>query len=129
MYKSYLKTITTGHDNSVYYSHFTPFNVMLERLFDDTIYSANRSPKITENDDSYVLELQLPGYKQSHLDITVEQDVMTVKTNKENGSFERSFTLPQGVDTERIDAKLEDGILSINLPKSLISKPRKVTVK
>ena len=129
MFNIYTKLINSSRDTGLDYYRFSPFSTMLERMFDDTIYSASRSFLIEENDDAYSLTLELPGYKQSHLDITVAEDVMTIKANKDKASFERSFTLPSGVDVDKIEAKLEDGVLSVKLPKSLNSKPRKIAIK
>lgn len=128
MFNTYTKLIVP-RDYSPVYSHFSSVDSLIDEIFDNAIYSANRSFSIDENDNAYVITIQLPGYKQSHLDITVEQDVMTVKATKDKSSFSRSFVLPKGVDLDKIAAKLEDGILEINLPKSLNAKARKVTVQ
>lgn len=108
---------------------YSQLDSLIDSAFNTALYGVDRPIKINEDDNGYVLNLELPGYKQSHLDITVEEEVMTVKVKKDETSFSRSIVLPRGVDVEKIDAKLEDGILTINLPKLLIAKPRKVTIK
>lgn len=114
---------------------FKDFDEMEKRLFD--------SPRAFRTDikdmgDSYLVEAELPGFTKEDVDISLEDDVMTVKashnTEKEErnegylrrerrfGSFERSFDVSQ-IDTENISGVLENGILSLTLPK--MKKPEK----
>ena len=88
---------------------------------------------IKENKDAYVLELAIPGMKKSDFDIDVDNKVLSISSevetknedNEENytrrefgySSFKRTFTLPDTVDSEKVNASYTDGILSINLPK------------
>lgn len=89
---------------------------------------------ITEDANGFNLELDLPGVKKENLSISVKEDTLTIiaekkkveqEGNEENGSkevvvsrFEESFTLnSKSIDLESIDAKLEDGILTVKLPK------------
>lgn len=116
-------------DYSVGYHRLTPFRISLARLFDDEVYSSERRFTVSEEDDSYTFSLELPGYKQSHLDVSIEGDVLTVTAKKEESSYSNSVTIPEGVDSEKTEAKLEDGILTIKLFKAEQSKPRKITVK
>ncbi len=50
------------------------------------------------------------------------------KTERLNGSFSRSFTLPDDVDSARVEATLKDGVLYLTLPKSEAAKPRQITI-
>ncbi len=87
---------------------------------------------IAENKDGYVLSLAAPGKKKSDFNIDIDGNLLTISsetseskeekdekfTRKEYNysSFSRSFTLPDEVNMEKIDAKYEDGVLKINLP-------------
>ncbi|MCK7590963.1 Hsp20/alpha crystallin family protein [Subsaxibacter sp. CAU 1640] len=88
---------------------------------------------IKENKDEYFLEIAVPGMKKSDFNINVENKVLSISsekseetvnedenyTRKEFGysSFKRTFTLPDTVESENINAKYNDGILTIHLPK------------
>lgn len=88
---------------------------------------------ISENEKSYNIDISAPGIKKDDFKIKVENNVLTVSSEKENekmeetekftrrefvyGSFCRSFTLPKIVETDNIKASYENGILKIELPK------------
>ena len=90
---------------------------------------------IKENADGYALEMVAPGMAKTDFKVELENDVLTISAEKSNQtsesdegvysrkefsyqSLKRSFTFPQDiVDTERIEAKYEDGILYIKIPK------------
>jgi len=100
---------------------------------------------VTENKESYVIKAELPGVNKENVKITLHDGVLTLKGEKKQekeekdtnyhrversyGSFERSFTLPTGVRSEKIDASFKDGVLSITLPKAEESKPKEIEVK
>ena len=88
---------------------------------------------ITENKDHYNLSLAVPGLKKNDFKIDVEGNILTISSEKEENkeekdaqftrreysysSFNRSFTLPDEVNKEKIDAAYEDGVLKLTLPK------------
>jgi len=100
---------------------------------------------IAEHDDEYLVKVELPGVNKEDVKITIESNVLTIRgekkqekeTKKENyhrvernyGSFQRSFTLPSTVKSDKIDASYKDGILSISLPKAEEAKPKQIEVK
>jgi HSP20 family protein len=98
-----------------------------------------------EKEDKFVVKAELPGMKQEDVDISVTDSMLSVKGEKRSereakeedyyfsersyGSFLRSIDLPSNVDTEKIEASFDDGVLVIDLPKIPEAKPKKVTVK
>ncbi len=99
---------------------------------------------IIENEDSFILEMEMPGIEKADVDINVEDDVMTVETHKDFSeksevkcmsqefvleNFRRSFTLNHTVDIDKINATMDNGILILTLPKSEKLKPRKIKVQ
>ncbi len=88
---------------------------------------------IVENKDDYKVSLAVPGMKKDDFNIDVEGNMLTISCEKEENkeekeekfnrreysysSFSRSFTLPEEVNREKIDAKYEDGVLKLMLPK------------
>ena len=88
---------------------------------------------IADTKDAYELSLAVPGLKKSDFQIDVEGNMITISSEKEESkeekeskytrkeysysSFSRSFTLPETVNREKIDAVYEDGVLKVMLPK------------
>ena len=88
---------------------------------------------ITENKDNYSLSLAIPGLKKNDFKIDVEGNILTISSEKQESkeeedeqftrreysysSFSRSFTLPNEVNKEKIDAAYEEGVLRLTLPK------------
>jgi HSP20 family protein len=89
--------------------------------------------------------MELPGVNKDEVKITLESNILTIRgekkqekeTKKENyhriersyGSFERSFTLPTSVKSDKIDAAYNNGVLQITLPKVEEAKPKQIEVK
>jgi len=98
-----------------------------------------------EDDDFVYAEAELPGLKLPDLEILVSgDDQLTFKGKRELslpekvgwhrqerafGSFERVLTLPNSVDPAKVDARLENGVLTIKMAKSPAAKPQRITVK
>ncbi len=124
----------------------------LNRMFDDLwgrVVEPDRwtpAVDIYENDEhDVVMAVELPGMKREDIEITVDDGVLTVsgrrryqpeirrdrfyRMERSQGEFSRSFTLPATLDTARITAKYEDGLLVITLPQREEAKPRQVVVK
>jgi HSP20 family protein len=101
--------------------------------------------EVFEKEDKYVVKAELPGLKEEDVDISVSDDTLCLKGEKrtENevkeeeyhwsertyGSFLRTIKLPSNVDTKKIEAEYENGMLEITLPKMAEVKPKKITVK
>ena len=109
-----------------------------ERAFTPTL-------NLSETKDAYILEAELPGVKKEDISVDINDSILTFKGEKKHnfeekkdnfhviersyGSFQRSFTLPENVDAKQVDAKLEDGVLRIELKKSAVSNTsRKIEV-
>lgn len=107
------------------------------------------SVNIRETKDDFILEVAAPGMKKEDFNIELNNKLLTVSSEKEEGyedeekkgkysrrefsyqSFQRSFTLPDSTDGEKISAKYSDGILRITIPKKEESKekpPRNINI-
>lgn len=98
---------------------------------------------IREDEDHIYIEAEVPGFKKSEIDITLENGVLTISAERKvepvKGEshlnerrftrVQRRFTMPNTVDESRVDAKLEDGVLHLTLNKREEVKPRKIEVK
>lgn len=97
---------------------------------------------IFETKNGYVLEAEMPGVTKDGLDITLEGNQLTIVGRREKdelkaealyresskADYRRVFELDPAIDTAKIDAKVEQGVLTIQLPKSERVKPRKLTI-
>jgi len=97
------------------------------------------------NDEKLLVTSEVPGLKSHDLEITVHGRTMTVKGTRSlpelgeeecytchersHGDFKRSVTLPYEVDSDKVDARYEHGILMIHLPRTERDKPKKIAVK
>ncbi|WP_341791260.1 Hsp20/alpha crystallin family protein [Rickettsia endosymbiont of Gonocerus acuteangulatus] len=113
----------------------------LDNIFDDFFNEFYISkdkvliPKtdISETDTGYSLEVELPGINQKDIDINIDNHILIIKGHKEEkseeknknyhmreryyGSFQRSITLPTNIKDDEVDARFENGILYIKIPK------------
>ena len=97
---------------------------------------------VTEIADGYMLEIEMPGVKKDGLDISVENNELTItgrrslpvvegtlahrESRAEN--FRRVFELDPSIDGDKINAKIDQGLVTLTLPKAEHVKPRKITV-
>jgi len=97
---------------------------------------------ISETPDSYILDADMPGVSKENLEITLDNNTLTIsgKVDTTAGSrleyqefelhnYKRSFVVNEDVNTGRIEAKLENGVLNLVIPKSERTKPRKIEIK
>lgn len=124
------------------------FSISVPRSFEDEGFARgawNPSVDIYENKDQLVLEAELPGMKREDFELTIENNVITLrgerkfekKEESDNyhrverayGSFSRSFTLPQTVQTENVTADFKNGVLRVTLHKREEVKARRIEIK
>jgi HSP20 family protein len=101
--------------------------------------------EVKETKDGYVFKADVPGMKESDLTINLMGTRLTVSGKREEekqneyetyfsyersyGTFTRSFTLPEGIDADKVNASLKDGVLTITVPKKPESQPKQVNIK
>ena len=126
-------------------------NRALDQAFNAALTADNRvwvpAIDVVEKKDAYLLCAELPGVDASAVDITFEQNVLTLRGTKASsveaandgeirvyaaeritGSFERSIRLPEFVDSEKIQAEFVNGLLKITVPKAQAAQLRKIEI-
>jgi HSP20 family protein len=97
---------------------------------------------VLENADGYTLEVEMPGVNKEGLEVAVENNELTILGRRSlptiDGTvihresrphnFRRTFELDPSIDTSKINAKIEQGIVTLTLPKAEQVKPRRITV-
>jgi HSP20 family protein len=102
------------------------------------------SINLTEDQDHYYLRAELPGLKSEELDISVVEEQVSIRgerkipvekkefgyhrREREDGSFRRTISLPMAIDSEKVKAEMNKGILTITLPKHAKAKLRKIQI-
>src|SRR6266480_4579168 len=122
------------------------FTGNMARFDDEGIARGSWSPSVDiyENKDQIVLEAELPGMKREDFDLSVENNVITLRGERQfekkdesdnyhrversYGSFTRSFTLPQTVSAEGATAEYSNGVLRVTLPKREETKARRIEI-
>jgi HSP20 family protein len=128
-------------------------NRMFDSLFEGGMQDSTDLPTsswspsldIAENDNAYVVKVELPGVNKDDVRITMQENVLTIRgekkqekeskgsnfhrTERSYGAFQRSFSLLSSVKSEKIEAAYNDGILTVTLPKAESAKPKQIEVK
>jgi HSP20 family protein len=130
------------------------FQDEFERLFDgflpdraDESSDAMWTPRVdlSETEEAYKVEVDVPGVKGEDINISYNDHVLTVSGERSNeskeskkgeyvriersyGKFYRSFRLPKAIDADKIEARHDNGVLLVTVPKAEESKPRKINV-
>lgn len=102
-------------------------------LFSPKAKNSLPAVNVVESKEEFVIEVAAPGLKKKDFNVKLDNDVITIETKSEEkevkeemnftrrefnySSFSRSFTLPDSIDSSKIDAKYEDGVLKVMLPK------------
>jgi len=113
------------------------FGSLLDDFFGPSVGFRQPAVDLYEDDHNYYARLELPGVKKGDIDIELENAVLTVSSAREEKSdegrqvqsFQRSISVPDGVDAEKVSAKLDAGVLTISMPKQETRKPRQISVK
>ena len=135
---------------------FSPFNDVddmpamrhlsdvVNRFFEPGLRPWTPAVDILETENELLLKMDVPEVNQKDVDIRLENDTLTIKGERKfeqpqgkgyhriersYGTFARSFTLPNTVDTEKVRADFRNGVLTVTLPKKEVAKPRTIKVE
>jgi HSP20 family protein len=131
---------------------FAAWQNALERAFEDPFLGNRPEARpwslaldAAETEDHYILKASIPGVNPDDLDITLEDDVLTIKgetkidetvqeadfhlRERRYGSFSRSIRFPVAVNAEEVEAAYELGVLTLNVPKAEVVKPKRIAIR
>ena len=138
-------------------THYNPFNEVvslreaMDRLFADSFISPTSGQfsgrgvgaNLFESAEGFILQIPMPGVKPENVEITAQQDTLSLKWDVQvtpiegatvlwqgfqSGQYQQAFTLPAPINSERAEAHYTDGILTLNLPKAEHAKAHTVKV-
>jgi HSP20 family protein len=140
---------------NVYFNPFQQLRSEMDRLLNGFLGSPTNggsypaagrgqpAVNLWDNNDALMLELEIPGVKSDQIDISVagleltikvqrpdiaEEGVMYHRRERPVGDFSRVLRLPCEVDSNKVSAELQNGVLTLTLPKAEVAKPRKIPV-
>ena len=121
------------------------FNRLLGETTDPAFMPLSVPVDMYEKNGDFVVRTDLPGIKAEDIDISINDDALTIKGEFERekdeesenvhfqeiryGKFQRTVKLPGSVDPDQVDATFEDGVLRLTMPKTEESKPKQISVK
>jgi len=132
---------------------YEPWNLLnhlrreLDRTFESPSHDASWTPAVDihEEPKQFVVRADLPGVTPKDIEITAEKGVLTLRGSRQfeqksddghysriervSGKFVRTFTLPENVATDQINAKFRDGVLELTIPKIAKPEPRRIEVQ
>ncbi len=123
-----------------------PFQELSSRWFGGEPQSFMPSFDVREEKDAFVFQADLPGIPEENIDISLTGNRLSISGKREEeqvsseagpyycrersyGSFSRTFTLPEGADADRIEARMRDGVLSLRVPKAAEAQPKRIAVQ
>jgi len=137
------------------FREFSTLQDRMNRLFresyndagqDESLSTSRFAPAVDVYEDEHkvTLKIEVPGIEEKDIDVRVENSTLTVqgerkiereekeenyrRVERQYGTFTRTFTLPQTVDTENVSASYDKGMLKISLPKKAEAKPKQIKV-
>jgi HSP20 family protein len=137
------------------FREFATLQDRINRVFRESYSAADRDESLTtssfapavdvyEDEHKVTLKIEVPGIDEKDIDVRVENNTLTVhgerkiekeekeenyrRVERQYGSFVRTFTLPQTVDTDNVSATYDKGVLKISLPKKAEAKPKQIKV-
>lgn len=148
IFRSRFTDIANNRQNieNIFAEFFNDFNKPASSLLSETM-RASLLPRlnISETDNKYFIEAELPGVKQSDLELKLDNNILVIKGKTEEskeskernyfmreryyGSFQRSLTLPNNINENDITANFKDGILNIEITKKLENSTKNIEVK
>ncbi len=147
-----MKALTRRHP----FGHVDHGKRFFDRFFDDSLFRPYRVRTLTlednrvtldmyQTEDEMVVKASLPGLTTEDVDISIENNVLTIRgeadesteekqgdyilRERHSGSYSRSVRLPKNLTTAKTEATFEDGVLTVTIPKSEDAKPETIKVK
>ena len=127
-----------------------PFLAAPFRLMDELLRNTGNGNRVTgftppvdvhETENEYLVTIDLPGVKSEDVNVEINDNVLSISgarvadetgaaqlVERPYGTFARTLTLPQGVDSDSIQAGCQDGVLVLRIPKPAEQKPKKITI-
>ena len=120
-----MKLVNWNTNNDIF-NMIDKFDNYFNNNIDNNYIKIKSNSLFNENDRSYFLILEMPGFDKSNIDLTINEDIINIAAQRKNIeslsndkfiNYQQSYYLPENVQTDKIKAKSKNGILSIEIPK------------
>lgn len=111
------------------------FRVFLPEFYGHAVQERQHAPKwdVHETEDHFEVRLGVPGYSKEDIKVAVENGALVVRakhdTEGRSSTFTTALALPEGVDSELIQAEMKNGLLRLTIPKPESHKPKEIEIK
>ena len=144
-YNTMFREFNNNFFNSNFLNNFKEFENRFNTAFRGM--SGNYSPRVNQREDeeNYYIEIELAGVTKDGIDLKVDNNILSITAQRETkkeiegknysqmesslGKFQRSFTLPNDADSDKIEADSNDGLLEITIPKKVTSSAKSIKIK
>ena len=145
-YNTMFREFNNNFFNSDFLQNFKEFENKFNTAFKGGM-SSNYSPRVNQREDekNYYIEVELAGVAKDGIDLKVDNNILSITAQRESkkdtegetyhkkessyGKFQRSFTLPNDADSDKIEADSNDGLLEIKIPKKETSSAKSIKIK
>ena len=136
-----MRDLTTYRRNPMQF--FDDMKDNLQSFFDDfpALGGSNPAVDVREEETRYLVEAELPGMSEDDIEVKLDGNVLSISSKKKeekregylrrerrSAAFHRRFSLPSDVKQDAVKAEFNNGLLTVDLPKSEASKPRNIAV-
>ncbi len=134
----YAQPRATLFRGSAFQNPWTGLESEIDRLFETALadVAAPAAPRFAvdlyEDKDNTFVRAELPGVKREDIAVEMIEDYLTINATRKEGeqsfNFSRSISIPESVQADKVSAALENGVLTVTLPKQEQAKPRKIAI-
>lgn len=134
----YTQPRATLYRGSAFQNPWTGLESEIDRLFETALadVAAPTAPRfpvdLYEDKDNTYVRAELPGVKRENIAVEMIEDYLTINATRKEGeqtfNYSRSISIPEGVQADKVAASLENGVLTVTLPKQEQAKPRKIAI-
>lgn len=121
-------TRTTRRDPIADWFGLEPFDLL--NLYTPLTNVASKATNfdVTRTETGYVVEIPVPGYAPTQIDVTYKDNVLSISGKTERRSFTRSLALPEEIDPEHVSANVEHGMLTLKLDRRPEAEPKRIPI-
>ncbi|HLP26966.1 MAG TPA: Hsp20/alpha crystallin family protein [Acidobacteriota bacterium] len=134
----YTQPRATLYRGSAFQNPWTGLESEIDRLFETALadVAAPTAPRfpvdLYEDKDNTYVRAELPGVKREDIAVEMIEDYLTINATRKEGeqtfNYSRSISIPEGVQADKVAASLENGMLTVTLPRQEQAKPRKIAI-
>ena len=120
----YLKKYDRSYAPSVLNDPLT----FVDEILDNFWGSYNTTLDLVPDDDNYIFDVELPGFNKEDVNVSIKQNNLILNAKNKKRERNKTITLPQDINAEKISANLKNGVLTITIPKKVKGSSKRIKV-